>query len=40
MAKADLILASVAVSTADVESSRIYILGFLSKALAMHKRCF
>ena len=38
--KADLIFVSVAVSTAEVESSRINIFGFLSKALAIHKRCF
>ena len=30
----------VAVSTALVESSNINIFGFLSKALAIHKRCF
>ena len=35
-----LILASVAVSTADVESSKIRILGFLSKALAIQILCF
>ena len=34
------ILASVAVSTALVESSRIRIFGFFSKALAMQRRCF
>ena len=40
LAKASLILASVAVSTADVESSKIRILGFLSKALAIQSLCF
>ena len=34
--KARLILASVAVSTADVESSKIRIFGFLRRALAIH----
>ena len=29
-----------AVSTAEVESSRIRILGFFSSARAMHSRCF
>ena len=37
--KAFLIKLSVLVSTALVESSSINIFGFLSKALAMHKRC-
>lgn len=32
--------ASVAVSTALVESSRIRIFGFFSRARAMHRRCF
>ena len=35
-----LIIASVLVSTALVESSRIKILGFLSNALAIQRRCF
>lgn len=34
------ILASVAVSTAEVESSRISTLGRRSSARAMHRRCF
>ena len=34
------ILASVAVSTALVESSRIITFGDLRMALAMHSRCF
>lgn len=34
------IFASVAVSTALVESSRISIFGFRSTARAMHSRCF
>ena len=34
------ISASVLVSTALVESSRISIFGFLSNALAMQRRCF
>ena len=34
------ISASVLVSTAEVESSRIKILGFFSRALAMQSRCF
>ena len=37
--KACRILASVAVSTALVESSKISILGFFSKARAMQRRC-
>ena len=32
--------ASVLVSTAEVESSRMSILGFFSSARAMHRRCF
>ena len=32
--------ASVLVSTALVESSRIRIFGFFSSALAIHRRCF
>ena len=32
--------ASVAVSTAEVESSRMRIFGFASRARAMHSRCF
>ena len=40
LAMAALIFASVAVSTALVESSRIRIFGFFSNALAMHRRCF
>ena len=39
-AKALRIIASVRVSTAEVESSRMRIFGFFSKALAMHRRCF
>ena len=39
-AKAARILASVAVSTAEVESSRMRTLGFFSRARAMHSRCF
>ena len=39
-AKASLILASVAVSTALVESSSISILGFFNNALAIHSLCF
>ena len=39
-ANARRILASVAVSTAEVESSRISTRGFLSNARAMHRRCF
>mgnify|MGYP000040196048 CR=1 FL=1 len=39
-AKAWRILASVAVSTAEVESSKMRILGCLSRARAMHSRCF
>ena len=39
-AKARRILASVAVSTAEVESSRMRTLGFFSRARAMHSRCF
>ena len=39
-AKARRILASVAVSTAEVESSRISTLGRFSRARAMHSRCF
>ena len=38
-AKALRIFASVAVSTALVESSRIRIFGFFSRALAMQRRC-
>ena len=38
--KAWRMLASVAVSTALVESSRMRIFGFLSRALAMQRRCF
>ena len=38
--KASLILASVAVSTALVESSSIRILGFFNSALAIHSLCF
>ena len=38
--KARRILASVAVSTAEVESSRIRIFGFFSKALAIQSLCF
>ena len=38
--KAWRILASVAVSTAEVESSRIRIFGFFSSARAMQSRCF
>lgn len=38
--KALLIFASVAVSTALVESSRISTLGFFSSALAIHSLCF
>ena len=34
------IFASVFVSTAEVESSRIKIFGFFSSARAMHSRCF
>ena len=37
-AKARRIFASVAVSTAEVESSRISTLGFFSRARAMHSR--
>ena len=33
-------MASVWVSTAEVESSRIRIFGFFSRARAMHSRCF
>ena len=40
LANARLIRASVPVSTADVESSRISTFGFLSSARAMHSRCF
>ena len=39
-AKALRINASVRVSTALVESSKIKILGFFSRARAMHSRCF
>ena len=39
-ANARRIFASVAVSTALVESSRIRIFGFFSSARAMHRRCF
>ena len=39
-ANASLIFASVAVSTALVESSNIRILGFFKRALAIHNRCF
>ena len=39
-AKAFRIFASVAVSTAEVESSKIKIFGFFNRARAMHKRCF
>ena len=39
-AKALRILASVAVSTALVLSSKISIFGFFNRALAIHKRCF
>ena len=38
--KALRIMASVCVSTAEVESSRIRIFGFFSRARAMHRRCF
>ena len=38
--KASRMEASVAVSTALVESSRMSILGFFSRARAMHRRCF
>ena len=34
------IFASVAVSTAEVESSRIRIFGMRTMARAMHRRCF
>ena len=40
LAKAARILASVAVSTALVESSSMSTLGLLSRARAMHRRCF
>ena len=38
--KAARILASVAVSTALVESSSMSTFGFFSRARAMHRRCF
>ena len=39
-ARAARIFESVAVSTAEVLSSSMSILGFLSRALAIHRRCF